>query len=250
MTSEPNAKPITNATQPNTRAKWGLYAGLSSFLCGVTGPLAIFLGWSAKKEIAASPGRYSNGGSATAAIVLGVLGPLFMIFGALAPGGTSKAEEPRPEATMAHAQEDDSIAKAKATSSPSDAPAPSPAPTSAKGISKPRDLDAPIDPKAVAEGLRILDETETLILQGKAMDPLRRTDDLTKLKKCGELMRARQPQAQALSDRAMKLPLPVRAHLAAPGSALMCVSCSESAGNYCRIAEQSLTTGRKSLKER
>ncbi|MEI8238212.1 MAG: DUF4190 domain-containing protein [Actinomycetota bacterium] len=67
-------------TEPHQRATLALVVGLLAvtvgpFLCGIVlGPLAIFLGITAKARIDREPGIYSNRRAASAAVWLGVAG--------------------------------------------------------------------------------------------------------------------------------------------------------------------------------
>jgi len=60
-------------------ARTALHWGFGSFLCGIAAPMALFLGLRARSEIRAAPGRYTNAGDATAAIIIGsiMLGIMF-----------------------------------------------------------------------------------------------------------------------------------------------------------------------------
>jgi len=103
--------------------------------------------------------------------------------------------------------------------------------------------------EAKVTALRILRDTETLLRQGKAMEPLRTSAGTGALARCGQLMRERQPKAESLGDESMRLPLAVRANLAATGHAVLCVSCLKDAKDYCQMGEQSLKAGRAALSE-
>jgi hypothetical protein len=67
--------PAAGPPQTHSKATASLVCGIVGlFLCGVVlGPLAIYFGNQAKKEISASGGRYSGDGLATAGIVLGII---------------------------------------------------------------------------------------------------------------------------------------------------------------------------------
>jgi hypothetical protein len=63
------------AAQSNSKATSSMVCGIVGLLiCGIVlGPIAIVLSSQAKREIAASPGRYTNAGMATAGQVLGII---------------------------------------------------------------------------------------------------------------------------------------------------------------------------------
>jgi|HubBroStandDraft_1064217.scaffolds.fasta_scaffold219570_1 hypothetical protein len=66
--------------EKNSTASTAMWVGIASIFCGVAWPFALYLGLKAKKEIAAQPGRYSNGGEATVGVVLGsIFGVLFVL---------------------------------------------------------------------------------------------------------------------------------------------------------------------------
>jgi hypothetical protein len=48
-------------------------------LCPLTGPAAIIVGYQAKRQIESEPGRYGGAGLATAGLVLGVVGTVFLV---------------------------------------------------------------------------------------------------------------------------------------------------------------------------
>lgn len=53
---------------------------LSLFFGGITGPFALFMGRSARREIASRPGVYRDGGLLTAGWVMGIIGTVYLGF--------------------------------------------------------------------------------------------------------------------------------------------------------------------------
>jgi hypothetical protein len=54
-------------------ARWAFWLGMTSLLCGLTGPFALAVGLWAKRDIRAQPGRYSNASDATVGVVIGLI---------------------------------------------------------------------------------------------------------------------------------------------------------------------------------
>ena len=69
----------------HTKAIWSLVSGIVGILvCGVIlGPVAIWLGTTAKREIRESGGRLSGEGMATAGIVLGIVAVAAFVIGVI-----------------------------------------------------------------------------------------------------------------------------------------------------------------------
>lgn len=88
----------------------------------------------------------------------------------------------------------------------------------------------------------------TLEMQGRNMQSLRNTDDLTKVKECGNLMRERQKIADDLRSEAEKLPNPYSIPLSPAAIELkICVSCATSAIESCNRAKTSLEDAKKEI---
>lgn len=101
---------------------------------------------------------------------------------------------------------------------------------------------------SLKEARDILQSLQKLEQQGREMDSLR-GDDPDKLRRCGDLMRARQSEAKALGLRAEALPREQYALLlaAAAGELHLCVSCMSRATAQCDIAHSSLNDVEKEL---
>ena len=225
--------------RPHQLAQWSLYAALGSLLCcGASGPVGAVLGYLAHREIARSPGQYSNAGSAIAGMVLG--GGQFVLFVVAATIGSLMPDDAGPPPSA-------STSASAGASATAIAPPSGPIGDSAEGATVAAPEQDLTEAKATA--LRILRDTETLLRQGKAMEPLRTSAGTSALARCGQLMRERQPKAESLRDESMKLPLAIRANLAAPGHAVLCVSCLKDANDYCQMGEQNLKAGRAALSE-
>lgn len=75
------------APQTSQKAVWALVTGIISILCcAPVGIVAIWLGRSAEREIAASGGAQTGGGMAKAGWVLGVIGLVLLVLGAILYG--------------------------------------------------------------------------------------------------------------------------------------------------------------------
>lgn len=75
------------APEVHATAKTAMWLGVSSLFCGITGPLGLLFGLSAQKQIKAAPGRYKNGGHATAAVITGGIGTVFLLIALVANAG-------------------------------------------------------------------------------------------------------------------------------------------------------------------
>lgn len=101
---------------------------------------------------------------------------------------------------------------------------------------------------ALKEARAVLQALQKLERQGREMESLR-GDYPDNLRRCGELMRARQSEAKALGARAEALPRERYAILlaAAAGELHLCVSCMSRATAQCDIAHSSLADAEKEL---
>ena len=98
---------------------------------------------------------------------------------------------------------------------------------------------------------RILLDAAGLIRAGRKMESLRRTRDLGKLRRCGELMRKYQPQARKLRKDVSYFPIATRLVLAqAVGDLWGCVSCATDGRSYCKRASKGLRYALRTLKIR
>lgn len=164
---------------------------------------------------------------ALAGIGIGIVGALAVI---IFPIGYS----PKPQKTP------QSVGKFQLPS-PSESPSqPIPSPSESSKSVPSSDLTLSSQQTALAK--QILQQVKTLEQQGRAMEPLRKSSDLSQSRKCGELMRQRQPIAVQLEEKANTLPpaSPIRVHLATAAlNTKLCVSCSESvAPTYCKNARE------------
>jgi PBP1b-binding outer membrane lipoprotein LpoB len=80
----------------------------------------------------------------------------------------------------------------------------------------------------------------TLLKLGQAMESLRNTNDLSKLRLCGEQMRVNQTKATSLREASEKLPLKYIHLKVSVIESYSCVSCSKNAINACDRATESL----------
>jgi Domain of unknown function (DUF4190) len=53
---------------------------ISVFCCPVLGPVALFIGNASRQRVQASGGTLGGGGLATAGLVLGIIGTIFLVF--------------------------------------------------------------------------------------------------------------------------------------------------------------------------
>jgi hypothetical protein len=98
--------------------------------------------------------------------------------------------------------------------------------------------------KAIYQGLA------RLLPKGRAMDRLRRSDNLAKLRACGVEMRANLPQADEYFARADSLPHPYRVVVAAAIEMRMCLTCANDANESCDRAAESLRDAKEALAEK
>jgi len=70
---------------PNdSQATLSLVLGIISvFCCPILGPVALFIGNASRQRVAASGGTMGGGGLATAGLVLGIIGTVFLVFGVI-----------------------------------------------------------------------------------------------------------------------------------------------------------------------
>lgn len=84
------------------KATAAMWLGIVGLLCTITAPVGLFLGLSASKQIKAEPGRYANGGHATAGIVCGAIGTAFLVIGIaiVASGAAAGVEAYKAQAQL------------------------------------------------------------------------------------------------------------------------------------------------------
>ncbi len=100
------------------------------------------------------------------------------------------------------------------------------------------------------EAAAVLRELIVLEAEGREMESLRRSKELAVIRQCGTLMRRRQPTADALRERAAKLPLDVRLFLEAAAMGLNpCVSCLDNALADCNAAHHEIENARELLRQ-
>jgi hypothetical protein len=70
---------------PNdSQATLALVLGIISVICcQILGPVALFIGNSSRQRIAASGGTLGGGGLATAGMILGIIGTVFLVIGVI-----------------------------------------------------------------------------------------------------------------------------------------------------------------------
>jgi hypothetical protein len=56
---------------------------ISVFCCPILGPVALFIGNSSRQRVQASGGTLGGGGLATAGMILGIIGTIFLVFGVI-----------------------------------------------------------------------------------------------------------------------------------------------------------------------
>ena len=96
----------------------------------------------------------------------------------------------------------------------------------------------------------VLQALKSLEQQGRSMESLRNTDDLSKVRQCGDLMRERQNRAKELLTRAGTLPKSVGFSLSVAARELsMCVTCSKGAIQNCDMARSTLKDAEKAINE-
>ncbi|TMC08910.1 MAG: DUF4190 domain-containing protein [Chloroflexi bacterium] len=70
---------------PNdSQATLSLVLGIISvFCCPILGPVALFIGNASRQRVQASGGTLGGGGLATAGLILGIIGTIFLVFGVI-----------------------------------------------------------------------------------------------------------------------------------------------------------------------
>jgi hypothetical protein len=70
---------------PNdSQATLALVLGIISvFCCPILGPVALFIGNASRQRVQASGGTLGGGGLATAGLILGIIGTIFLVFGVI-----------------------------------------------------------------------------------------------------------------------------------------------------------------------
>jgi hypothetical protein len=70
---------------PNdSQATLALVLGIISVLCcPILGPVALFIGNASRQRVQASGGTVGGGGLATAGLILGIIGTVFLVFGVI-----------------------------------------------------------------------------------------------------------------------------------------------------------------------
>ena len=53
------------------------------FCCPILGPVALYIGNTSRQRVQASGGTLGGGGLATAGLILGIIGTIFLVFGAI-----------------------------------------------------------------------------------------------------------------------------------------------------------------------
>lgn len=56
---------------------------ISCVCCPILGPVALFIGNSSRQRVASSGGTLGGGGLATAGMILGIIGTVFLVFGVI-----------------------------------------------------------------------------------------------------------------------------------------------------------------------
>jgi hypothetical protein len=56
---------------------------ISVFCCPILGPVALFIGNASRQRVQSSGGTLGGGGLATAGLVLGIIGTIFLVFGVI-----------------------------------------------------------------------------------------------------------------------------------------------------------------------
>jgi hypothetical protein len=101
------------------------------------------------------------------------------------------------------------------------------------------------------EARSLRSELSRLIKAGRSMDPLRHSDDLRMLRRCGERMRELQPRAKELRTEADALAHESLRFIGLVEAAVhgdLCVSCLEDARSYCRDAQEGLRSFDREVK--
>ncbi len=93
---------------------------------------------------------------------------------------------------------------------------------------------------------KILKQIEALEKEGREMEPLRGTNDLKKVRKCGILMRKNMKRAVDLAKEAKTLPRADAMLVSvAATETKQCVTCADGAKDYCKLARASIFTARE-----
>ncbi len=111
------------------------------------------------------------------------------------------------------------------------------------------------DANALQAALRrsrdILQELKALERQGRSMEPLRKTNDLPKMRRCADLMRENRNTAKDVLARAEALPQRVGFHLSVAARELaMCLTCSENAIQHCNMAQSTLKDAEAAVRDK
>lgn len=102
--------------------------------------------------------------------------------------------------------------------------------------------------EALVEAEAIFKELESVIAAGRRMEPLRGSQALPTIRRCGEAMATHQSDVKALGRRAEAMPeKPARIVGAAVNVTNLCVSCLGSGGDHCDVAETAIEDGRLML---
>jgi hypothetical protein len=108
---------------------------------------------------------------------------------------------------------------------------------------------APTEADAVKRASELLEQVSDLEKATRAMRPLRKKSDTESLRRCGELMRRHQPEAERLRAATDGLPVPLGMHIGiAAGNLVLCSSCLESADGFCTQANESLKKARAAIR--
>lgn len=99
-------------------ATTAMWLGISSMLCGITGPLGLIMGQRAQKEIKAVPGRYKNARHANIAVVTGAIGTVLLIVVVIGQVGENKGGSSTTGATKPAAEANQPGAAAQPTAEP------------------------------------------------------------------------------------------------------------------------------------
>jgi hypothetical protein len=72
------------AAPNDSQATLALVLGIISvFCCAILGPVALFIGNASRQRIQASNGTLGGNGLATAGMILGIIGTIFLVFGVI-----------------------------------------------------------------------------------------------------------------------------------------------------------------------
>ncbi len=118
QSAQPNpGSPHQPETHPGAARtlRWALW----SLLCWFGSPVALYMGLKAKREIEATPGRYSNARSGALAVVLGGVGTALLVTSAVAG---ALMDDPNPSAPASAAPAPSEVAPSPPAPSPSATP--------------------------------------------------------------------------------------------------------------------------------